>query len=558
MPSLHHPNCLIAFARRAAAALCAAWLALPLPLPVQAAGGPVACPDAASGGVDLTAPPFRARADGSADASAAFAQALADPKVRVVCLPPGEYRLDEPVALRAGQQVALLGLASDAAATRIVWKADAIAFASDPVAGPPARLRSFTARNLTFDGRGTGLRAFNLLAETPATADTAVLLENVTILDTRSLPVWIEGFARVRIAGSRIRGTMDPAILRSSQVEIVDNEFADTRDNCLSVSRGNTQVRIAGNRMRNCRGAGVFVGGIFYRKEGGRSFRIEAAADAPPGTACTVHTAAPDYFRHGMVGTQLTVRSGAAFAVVEITGWNPQDRRAAPCRLVSALPAVLADKATTSWADGPHFGGGDVVIEHNDIAGTFGHGILLTMGVQGAQVRHNTIRASGHWVDARGEPQRQSSFGIAVIGWYLGDGPGGSRWSQDIALQDNRIEGATTGGVRVGSATTGGARRLTIRGNTIALDDADAQLGVLVDEHAGMPSEGNVIAGNHIVFGPEVKAGTGLRIDAAAAQACTAVTRGDVEEMRGGQCALRVARKCVAARAPAALACARR
>src|SRR5262245_36235194 len=91
----------------------------------------VACPTS-NGGVDLPAAPYSARRSGGADSSAAFKAAIADPKLRVICLPPGQYRIDEQVLMRTGQDVGLLGLSSDPTATRIVWKAALIPFFSNP------------------------------------------------------------------------------------------------------------------------------------------------------------------------------------------------------------------------------------------------------------------------------------------------------------------------------------------------------------------------------------------------------------------------------------------
>lgn len=530
----------------------------PLLLAAAAAVAPalahgVTCP-AEAGSVDLTQPPYSAKRDGAADTSAAFRKAMADPKVRTICLPPGEYRIDQQVTMRSGQETTLLGLSSDPGATRIVWRGKLIPFFSVPTQGVETRVRRFAVRNLTFDGQQGHGRALNLLA-VPGAVDSSVVIENSVFQDMTNLPIWLEGFDRVRIAGSKFLRTKDPGILRSNNVEIVDNEAQDISDNCFSVSRGNANVRVAGNKLRNCRSAGIFVGGINYEGDRQRGFALEAPAGAAAGAACMLRTTGGDFFRHGMIGTHLTLRRGADFAIVQISGWDEADQRAAPCRVVTPVPASLARRATHEWSDGPHFGGEGGVVENNDIAGTRGHGITLSLGVRGVKVRHNTIRMSGSFREGNGEAVEKPSFGIMVLGWYLGDDAGAQRYAEDIEIHDNTIIGATAGGVRLGSEETGGVRRVTVRNNRIELLSPQARVGVLVDRHPRMPSLDNRVVDNKVQFSPNARPANAVRIDAQPEEACRALAQASVDVMVNGSCAIRVGGDCVGERAPAALRC---
>lgn len=514
----------------------------------------VSCPTEA-GAIDLTQPPYAARRDGSADTSPAFRKAMADPKIRTICLPPGQYRVDQQVTMRTGQETTLLGLSSNPSDTRIVWQGRLIPFFSVPTQGVESRVRRLEVRNLTFDGQQGHGRALNLLAESGA-ADTAVVIDNSVFQDMTNLPIWVEGFDRVRIAGSKFLRTKDPGILRANNVEIVGNEAQDISDNCFSVSRGNANVRVVGNKLRNCRSAGIFVGGINYEGDRQRGFVLEAPAGAAANTACMLRTTGGDYFRHGMIGTQLTLRRGADFAIVQISGWNEADQRAAPCRVMTAVPAALSRRATHEWSDGPHFGGEGGVVENNDIEGTRGHGITLSLGVRGVKVRHNTIRMSGSFREGNGEAVGKPSFGIMVLGWYLGDDANAQRYAEDIEISDNTIIGATAGGVRLGSEETGGVRRVSVRNNRIELLSPQARVGVLVDRHPRMPSLDNQVVDNVVQFAPTARPANAVRIDASADEACRALTQASVQTMVNGSCAIRVGGDCVGERAPAALRCA--
>lgn len=527
-------------------------LVVALSWPLAGNAEPVACPTSA-GGVDLTRPPYSAARDGSADASSAFKAAIADPNVRVICLPAGQYRVDEQVLMRTGQDIGLLGLSTNPTDTRIVWKAALIAFFSNPTTGAETRIRRFWARNVTFDGSGADGRALNLLAAPGG--ETSVEIENAVIQNTANLPIWIEGFSRVKISRTKFLNTKDPGILRSTNIEIVDNEVSNSSDNCLSISRGNSKVLVARNTLSNCKSAGIFVGGINYEGRTKRNFELDVEPGASTGAGCTVRSLGSDYFRYGMIGTQLTLRRGPEFAIIKITGWNEKDKQSAPCTLVTSVPVSLARKATQEWFDGPHFGGEQAIVENNTIVGTQGHGITLSLGVRDVVVRNNSVRLSGQFKDVDGKLVEKPAFGVVVLGWYLGREEGAHRYAENIEVVNNTILQPSAGGIRLGSETTGGVRRVVVKGNRIELSSPEAHIGVLVDKHRDMPSLDNQVVDNKVVFAAGAKPAIALRVDGQADEACRALSQATVPSMVNGTCALRVGNDCVAATAPATMRC---
>jgi hypothetical protein len=527
-------------------------LAFTAVLSFNAAAGPVACP---AGGVDITKAPYLAKNDGSADVSAAFSTAVNDPKVRTICLPRGEYLFTDHVFLRTGQELALLGLSTDPRDAKISWKTPINPFHSSPLKGLETRIKGFTVTNVTFDGNRTDGRAFNLLASPPAGGPTYVEISNTIFQNTTNLPIWVEGFSRVKITGSKFLNTKDPGILRSSNVEIVSNEVENSSDNCMSVSRGNTNVIVAHNRFRNCHSAGIFVGGINYKGDAKNSLTLDASPGAAAGSTCKLTSSEQEYFRYGMIDTNLTVKQGDNYAIVKITGWDPKDHSHAPCELVTPAPPALLGRKTSDWFDGPHFGGENATIEDNVIEGSLGHGITLSLGARNVRVVGNTVKNSGRFVNADGSVQTNQSFGMLVLGWYLGKEPGAHRYAENIEIVRNVIAGPTAGGIRLGSEQRGGVRNIAVRDNKIDLSSGNAHLGILVDNHPDMESSHNTVVGNEVIFNPATAHALALRVDAPAAQACGMLSEASVPRMVGGECAIHVENGCQAKSSPAQLRC---
>jgi Right handed beta helix region len=518
------------------------------------AAAPVACPTEA-GGVDITKAPYSASTDGRTDVSASFKRAVDDPSVKTICLPPGKYLFKDEVFLRTGQDLSLLGLSTDPKQAQVVWNSKVNPFHSSPTRGLETRIRSFTVKNLTFDGGGSEGRAFNLLASPDAGDGSFVDISNSIIQNTTELPVWIEGFAKVRIANSKFFGTKDPGILRSGSVEIVSNEVENSSDNCMSVSRGNRNVVVARNHFKNCRSAGIFVGGIDYKGDTKKSFTIDGDGPLAKGSPCKIRSSDLKHFRYGMIGTNVTLNNGGDHVIVNITGWDKDDTGSAPCVLATAAPRDLVGRATSDWNDGPHFGGDGTVIENNVIDGSLGHGITLSLGVKNVRVLNNKIISSGRFVNADGSVKSAESFGILVVGWFLGRDENAQRYAENIEIRGNTIMNASAGGVRLGSQTTGGTRNVVVDGNQIDLSGSDARIGVLLDEHPGMPSMRNRIEDNDVRFSKGTKNGYAVRVDAHGDQICTALQAASVERMTGGSCAIFAGATCEAAAAPARVRC---
>lgn len=256
-----------------------------------------------------------------------------------------------------------------------------------------------------------------------------------------------------------------------------------------------------------------------------------------------------------MIGTQLTLRSGRDFAIVTISGWDPADTASAPCTLMTGVPDSLVRRSTNVWYDGPHFGGDGTIIEDNVIEGSLSHGVTLSLGVRNVVVRNNRIVSSGRFVNTDGSPLSAESFGVLVVGWFLGTDANAQRYAENIEIKGNTIIGPSAGGIRLGSQSKGGTRDIVVQDNRIDLSPSGARIGVLVDEHPDMPTRRNRVEHNDVTFDRGTSKGYAVRIDAAAGKACDSVKAASVDHMVGGTCAIAVGGACQSSAAPASLRC---
>ena len=70
-------------------------------------------------------------------------------------------------------------------------------------------------------------------------------------------------------------------MFHSKNIEISYNDVRDSADNCMSVSRGDSAVRVIYNTFTNCKSAGLFVGGIDPAQGAAATHRL-LALEAPP------------------------------------------------------------------------------------------------------------------------------------------------------------------------------------------------------------------------------------------------------------------------------------
>lgn len=524
------------------------------------------CP--ASGGYMITSDPS-VKTDGSVDVSGAFQKAIDNFNIRTICIPAGVFLFSKNVIMPADRMINIKGLnPADISSTVIQFHGTTIPFHSNTLLGKASEIILFRAQNLTFDGSATketfqqslpSTRAMSLIASQKT--DTLVELNNVHLKNMNNLPVWFEGFTTVRVLNSRFSKTKDPGVLRAKSVVFSHNVVEDTYDNCLSVSRGNSNVRISYNKLRNCGGAGIFVGGIAYdgnwNTPPGRprkSIKVKARKQGAlaVGDSCEI-TASESYFRSKMISTLQTVKSSdpvlSDFAIVELTEYiSPTQMN---CRLLTPLSPKLNDAFSDLWIDGPHYAGQNVQIVSNEISGSSQYGIKLSMAPRGVSVTNNFIENSGVRHDPFDQKivSRTDVFGIVVLGWYLAADENAHRYAEGIHISNNRIINPVYGGVRLGSNLTGSVRDVSVFDNEIEFSASSGTVGIMVDgieamqtsdsKTRAMPTSALLISNNRIHFGKGIPGQTTyLNIQMGHGEFCQAIRYLYVESAASSACAL--------------------
>lgn len=516
------------------------------------------------------------KADGITDVSGAFRRALNNPKIRTICVPAGNYFFGQRIEMPKNRMINIRGLnSSDIQSTIISFSGTTIPFYSNTLNGDENKVVLFRAQNLTFDGMAveedfvknrSSTRALSLVAAKDV--ESMVEINNVHFRNMNNLPIWLEGFSNVRILNSRFSKTKDPGILRAKRVIISGNLVEDTFDNCVSISRGNSNVSVTNNVLKNCGGAGIFVGGIAYEGNwnlpaGGTPMSLMVKPTVPDeldvGDTCEL-ASNRDYFRDKMISTYQTVKDpmekSSNFVIVEVT--NFKSSLQVGCRFVTKMPSSLVGVASERWIDGPHFAGENVEIRGNRIEGSREYGIKLSMAPRGVSIADNLILQSGRRVDPF-HPENvttHGSFGILVMGWYLAPVENAYRYAERIYVSRNKIVDASYGGIRVGSNYTGSVRNIALVENEIELNGDLARVGVLVDgiqdealtgdvskafsSRKNMPTYDLVVAGNTANFGADASGTAQVKVRMLSGDACEAFKRLDIKSQGKAACAFSV------------------
>lgn len=511
------------------------------------------------------------KTDGTTDVSEAFRKALANTKIRTICLPAGNYYFAQRVEMPKNKMINLKGLNnSDISSTVISYKGTTIPFYTNTANGDANKIILFRAQNLTFDGLATeedfvnnkpSTRALSLVAAN----DTNSLVEvnNVHFKNMNNLPIWLEGFSHIRILNSRFSKTKDPGILRAKSVIFSHNIVEDTYDNCISISRGNSNVRVTNNQLKNCGGAGIFVGGIAYvgnwnlaPGKSPMSLMVKALDinSMAIGGSCELYSD-QDYFRDKMISTYQTVRdSKDSFVIVELTDFKSAKQMG--CRFITEMPSQLNGVFSEKWIDGPHFAGENIFIKNNTIDGSSEYGIKLSMAPRGVTVSDNTILNSGRRSNPFHPEQitLSPSFGIVALGWFLSPTVNAHRYAERIFIHNNKIINPTFGGVRIGSNLTGSVRDSAIFNNHLDFTNSSAKIGVLVDgieapstisgisvglkKESQMPTHNITLSKNEIVFDTRTPDSTILSSRIPANKICSTFKHLDLTNQGAAKCAL--------------------
>ncbi len=130
------------------------------------------------------------------------------------------------------------------------------------------------------------------------------------------------------------------------------------------------------------------------------------------------------------------------------------------------------------------------------------------------------------------------------------------RYADDVFIGKNTIVGSQTGGIRIGSEVTGGSRNVHTEFNRIDLSSSRGWLGVLVDEDSRMPTSGNSVYENDVVFNPATNNTYATRVDPPLSGHCQVFTALSVKSMVNGDCAIWADGACQRSVAPTSLGCA--
>lgn len=161
------------------------------------------------------------------------------------------------------------------------------------IANPSGNLSDFTVRNVTFRGGATDLNqprrrnrpvassfsqairlvgaGYNGVAGDPTVFPVIknITLDNVRIINTKTLPFYFAGIQNVTVRDCFIRNCMDPGFVYVDGVVFSHNIVENSADNGVSVSRKCRNVIIADNVIRGSAHYGVWCAGFHSDVDGG-------------------------------------------------------------------------------------------------------------------------------------------------------------------------------------------------------------------------------------------------------------------------------------------------
>ncbi|YCK81421.1 right-handed parallel beta-helix repeat-containing protein [Arthrobacter sp. D3-18] len=162
------------------------------------------------------------------------------------------------------------------------------------IANPTGNLSDFTVRNVTFKGGATDLNqprrrdrpvsssfsqairiigsGYNgVVAGDPTVYPVIknITLDNIRIVNTKTLPFYFAGIQNVTVRDCFIRNCMDPGFVYVDGVDFSHNVVENSADNGVSVSRKCRNVVIADNVIRGTAHYGIWCAGFHSDVDGG-------------------------------------------------------------------------------------------------------------------------------------------------------------------------------------------------------------------------------------------------------------------------------------------------
>lgn len=228
---------------------------------------------AALDGIANDAPAFQA----AIDAAATFGLS--------VYFPPGTARLSSSLNAKSNVTICGEGASSIFTATAEIGSA---------FGTPTSDLSNFTIRDVAFRGGATDLNqprrrdraatnsftqairmlgsGYNGVVPGDATVYPVIkniTIDNVTFLNTKTLPFYFAGITNVKVLNCFIRNCMDPGFVYVNGVDFSHNTVENSADNGVSVSRRCKNVTIANNIIRGTAHYGIWCAGFYSDADGG-------------------------------------------------------------------------------------------------------------------------------------------------------------------------------------------------------------------------------------------------------------------------------------------------
>jgi hypothetical protein len=212
-----------------------------------------------------------------------------------------------------------------------------------------------------------------------------------------SLPFALAHFADVKVSHNTFFKTKDPG-LRYCKKVVVDANFSEwSADNGFSVSRGNKNVALTGNVIKDCTSDGLFVSG--WNTSGPTSVNITVTGQTYiTGSTVTVVSSGNTFVASDQ-DTLMNVRdSSGNVGVMKVIQYQSANQVQAV--VLQPIPAAIQGVATNLWALSPHNGPEVFTVSGNTVIGGNGFGISALKASGKGTIGDNTVVRTGVVVDS--------------------------------------------------------------------------------------------------------------------------------------------------------------
>lgn len=349
---------------------------------------------------------FGALADGINDDAPAITAALASGK-EVFC-PPGTYYFGTSARIPVNGVLRLRA----ALGTAVFKGAKGLALFTRTLGGSPVNyVHGVDLEGIIFDGGHVrNLRpykdyqndvygfesAFGLEAS-QADPLSFCYIHNCLFKNTASLPFAVAHFADVKVSQTTFFKTKDPGLRYCKKVVVTDCISEWSADNGFSVSRGNKNVTVTGNVIKDCTSDGIFVSG--WNTSGPTTTSITVTGSSySTGSTVTVVSSANTFVASDQ-DTLMNVRDGSGnYGIMKVIQYQSVNQVQAV--VLQPIPAAIQAVATNLWALSPHNGPEVFTVTGNTVIGANGFGVSALKASGKGTIAGNTIVRTGVVVDS--------------------------------------------------------------------------------------------------------------------------------------------------------------